>query len=147
MCAQPLQSCLTLCDLIDCSWLGSSVLGILQARILEWAGGSDSKESAYKLETWAQSLSQEDPLKEEMATHSNILPGASYEERGLVGYSLCGHKELDMTKQLDFHFLSVFLLQGISVIMIFLPFLAWSVGLDYTMSPSLLFHLVPFLYL
>ena len=73
MCAQPLQSCLTLCDLIDCSWLGSSVLGILQARILEWAGGSDSKESAYKLETWAQSLSQEDPLKEEMATHS-IIP-------------------------------------------------------------------------
>ena len=30
------QSCLTLCDLIDCSPQGSSVLWILQARILEW---------------------------------------------------------------------------------------------------------------
>ena len=99
-----------LCDLIDCSWLGSSVLGILQARILEWVGSSDGKESAYMLETWAQSLSQENPLKEETATHSNILHGESYEERGLMGYGLWGHKELDMTEQLDFHFLSVFLL-------------------------------------
>ena len=30
------QSCLTLCDPIDGSPLGSSVPGILQARILEW---------------------------------------------------------------------------------------------------------------
>ena len=30
------QSCLTLCDLMDCSLPGSSVHGILQARILEW---------------------------------------------------------------------------------------------------------------
>ena len=30
------QSCLTLCDLMDCSPLGSSVHEILQARILEW---------------------------------------------------------------------------------------------------------------
>ena len=30
------QSCLTLCDFMDCSPLGSSVHGILQARILEW---------------------------------------------------------------------------------------------------------------
>ena len=28
--------CLTLCDLVDCYLLGSSVHGILQARILEW---------------------------------------------------------------------------------------------------------------
>ena len=34
--AKSLQSCLTLCDPIDSSPLGSSVLGILQARILEW---------------------------------------------------------------------------------------------------------------
>ena len=31
-----LQSCLTLCDPVDGSPLGSSVPGILQARILEW---------------------------------------------------------------------------------------------------------------
>ena len=30
------QLCLTLCDLMDCSLLGPSVLGILQAKILKW---------------------------------------------------------------------------------------------------------------
>ena len=30
------QSCLTLCNPMDCSLPGSSVYGILQARILEW---------------------------------------------------------------------------------------------------------------
>ena len=34
-CAKPLQSCLTLCEPIDCNPPGSSVHGILQARILE----------------------------------------------------------------------------------------------------------------
>ena len=29
-------SCLTLCDPVDCSPPGSSVHGVLQARILEW---------------------------------------------------------------------------------------------------------------
>ena len=31
-----LQSCLTLCDPMDCSLPGSSVPGILQVRVLEW---------------------------------------------------------------------------------------------------------------
>ena len=35
MCAKSFQSCLTLCDPMDCSPPGSSVHGILQARILE----------------------------------------------------------------------------------------------------------------
>ena len=30
------QSCLTLCNPMDCSLLGSSVPGVLLARILEW---------------------------------------------------------------------------------------------------------------
>ena len=30
------QSCLTLCDPMDCSPPGSSVHGIFQARVLEW---------------------------------------------------------------------------------------------------------------
>ena len=34
--AKSIQSCPTLCDPIDCSPPGSSVHGILQARILEW---------------------------------------------------------------------------------------------------------------
>ena len=37
ICAQSLQSCLTLCDPMECSPPGSSVHGILQSRILEWA--------------------------------------------------------------------------------------------------------------
>ena len=36
MCAQLLQSCPALCYPMDCSLQGSSVHGILQARILEW---------------------------------------------------------------------------------------------------------------
>ena len=36
VCAKSLQSCLTLCDPMDCSPPGSSIHGILQARILEW---------------------------------------------------------------------------------------------------------------
>ena len=35
VCAQPLQSCLTLCDPVDCSPPGSSLHGHPQARILE----------------------------------------------------------------------------------------------------------------
>ena len=38
------QSCLTLCDPVDCSPPGSSVCGILQARILEWVAIPFSKD-------------------------------------------------------------------------------------------------------
>ena len=40
--AKSLQSCLTLCDPIDCSPPGSPVPGILQARTLEWVAISFS---------------------------------------------------------------------------------------------------------
>ena len=40
------QSCLTLCNPIDCSPPGSSVHGILQARILEWVAISFSRGSS-----------------------------------------------------------------------------------------------------
>ena len=39
------QSCLTLCDPMDCSLLDSSVHGMLQARILEWVTLSSSRGS------------------------------------------------------------------------------------------------------
>ena len=38
------QSCLTLCNLMDCSLPGSSVHGISQARILEWVAISFSRD-------------------------------------------------------------------------------------------------------
>ena len=37
------QSCLTLCDPMDCSLLGFSVRGRLQARIVEWVAISFSR--------------------------------------------------------------------------------------------------------
>ena len=40
------QSCLTLCDPMDCSLPGSSVCGILQARILEWVAMPSSRGSS-----------------------------------------------------------------------------------------------------
>ena len=40
------QSCPTLCDPVDCSPPGSSVHGILQARVLEWVAISFSRGSS-----------------------------------------------------------------------------------------------------
>ena len=40
------QLCLTLCDPLDCSPPGSSVHGILQARILEWVAMPSSRGSS-----------------------------------------------------------------------------------------------------
>ena len=49
-------------------------------------------------ETWILSLASEDPLEKGMATYSSILAwGIS--QRRLVGHSLWGHKELDITEQ------------------------------------------------
>ena len=47
--AKSLQSCPTLCDTIDGSPLGSSVPGILQARILEWVAVSFSNAWKWKV--------------------------------------------------------------------------------------------------
>ena len=44
------------------------------------------------------SLGQEDPLEEEMATHSSILAWRIPWTRSLVGYSPWGRKESDMTE-------------------------------------------------
>ena len=59
------------------------------------------KDSAYQCgrgETGVQSLGQEDPLEEDMATHSSILAWRIpwTEEPG--GYSPYGHKWLDTTE-------------------------------------------------
>ena len=48
MSAKLLQSCLTLCDPTDYSWVtSSSVYGILQARILEWVAMPSSRGSSH----------------------------------------------------------------------------------------------------
>ena len=43
LCAQSLQSCPTLYNPVDCSLRGSSVHGVLQARILEWVARPSSR--------------------------------------------------------------------------------------------------------
>ena len=47
------HSCLTLCDPMDCSLPGSSVCGILQARVLEWVAISFSRGSSQS-RNWTQ---------------------------------------------------------------------------------------------
>ena len=89
-----LQSCPTPSDPMDCSLPGSSIHGILQARVLEWGAIAFSKICPlgdYNVSVWAslvaqlvknlpamqeirlRSLGWEDPLEKEMATHSSIL--------------------------------------------------------------------------
>ena len=46
MCVFITQSYTILCDSMDCSLTGSSILGILQARILEWVAITFSKGSS-----------------------------------------------------------------------------------------------------
>ena len=46
VCVKLLQSCLTLCEPMDCSLPGSSVHGILQARTLEWVAMPSSRGSS-----------------------------------------------------------------------------------------------------
>ena len=54
--AKSLQSCLTLCDPVDCSLPGFSVHGILKARTLEWVAISFS--DAWKWKVKVKSLSR-----------------------------------------------------------------------------------------
>ena len=46
LCSKWLQSCPTQCDPMKCSSLGSSVPGILQAKVLEWVAISSSRGSS-----------------------------------------------------------------------------------------------------
>ena len=51
--------------------------------------------------TWVRTLDREDPLEEELATHSSILARKiTYGQRSLVGYSPWGCKELGITEHI-----------------------------------------------
>ena len=54
-------------------------------------------------ETQIWSLRREDPLEEEMATHSSILAWEIPGQKSLEGYRAGGRKELDMIEQLGMH--------------------------------------------
>ena len=52
-----IQSCPTLCDPVDCKPLGSSIHGILQARILEWVAMPSSRGSSLPWDrTWVSHI-------------------------------------------------------------------------------------------
>ena len=51
-------------------------------------------------ELWVRSLGQEDPLEEEMATHSSIVAWEIPWTEEPVNYSPWGHKESDTTERL-----------------------------------------------
>ena len=53
MSSEVAQSCLTLCDPIECSLSGSSIHGIFQARVLEWIAISFSRGSSWP-RNWTQ---------------------------------------------------------------------------------------------
>ena len=55
VCAKSLQLCLTLCDPMDCGPPGSSVHGILQARVPEWVAMPSSRESFWPRD-WTRHL-------------------------------------------------------------------------------------------
>ena len=64
-------------------------------------GGSVVKNPPAKQVTRVQSMGQKDRLEKEMATHSSILVWEIHGQRSLVGYSPWGHKESDMTEQVN----------------------------------------------
>ena len=78
MCAKLLQSCLTLCNLKDCSLPGSSVCGISQAGILEWVAISFSRGSSWLrdwicrqiLYHWATRLHYQSQTRKIFITHA-----------------------------------------------------------------------------
>ena len=88
------NSTVTLEDILPISLKGKYTLGFPK-----WLS---SKESACQCRRCqrhkVQSLDWEDPLEEEMATHSFILAWRIHGQRSLVGFSLWGHKESDTTE-------------------------------------------------
>ena len=52
-------------------------------------------------ETWVRSLGWDDPLEEEMATHSSILAWRIPMDRGAWGATVHGVTEWDMTERLN----------------------------------------------
>ena len=93
--AKSLQLCPTLCDPMDCSPLGSSVSGILQARTPEWVAISFSKYIAggfsQQARTWAQQKGAHPPLAPDVddlpATNSQV-PTPAVAEQSTSGHAI-----------------------------------------------------------
>ena len=73
-----------------------------------------------KLKGWVCSLSWEDPLEEEMATHSSILARKSHGQRSLAGCSPYSGKESDTTECTCVHSSYLNITKGVIVYSVFL---------------------------
>ena len=72
------ESCLTLCNPMDCSLPGSSVHGISQARILEWVAISFSRGSSWSrgqthFSCWAGRFFADEPLGKSLNTVEHLI--------------------------------------------------------------------------
>ena len=118
------QSCPTLCDPMDCSLLGSSLHGILQARVPEWVAISFSMGSSQPRDRtrvsripgrcfnlWATrealinsklgiNISYDCYWRRKWQPTPLFLPRKSYGQRSLVDYGPWGCKESDLTELL-----------------------------------------------
>ena len=74
-CVLVVQSCLTDCDSMDCSSLGFSVPGILQARILEWVAIPFSRGSLNPDIKLGSTTLQADTLPFEPPGKPNMIQG------------------------------------------------------------------------
>ena len=94
------QLCLTLCNPMDCSPLGSSVYEILQARILEWVaipfsrGLSQPRDRTQSPALQADSLPSEPPGKEQIACYvpSTVLDPQEYSDDKANNIPACFHE-------------------------------------------------------
>ena len=90
------QACLTLCNPTDCSTPGSSVHGILQARILEWVampssrGSSQPRDRTHVSELRVDSLPTEPPGKTKTIIVNIKMPHRDF-PGGPVVSTLCFH--------------------------------------------------------
>ena len=85
------QSCLTLCDPMDCSSPGSSIHGIFQARILEWVVISFSRKPSWPRDgTWVSHVAGRLSLPSEP-------PGYSY----LIVFSIYNNAKLQIKYKIE----------------------------------------------
>ena len=82
------QSCLTLCDPMDCSPPGSSVHGILQTRILKWVAILFSRGSSQPRDQTRSPVLQADSLPSESPGKPKCLVNAVYRSN-LIGQLSC----------------------------------------------------------
>ena len=74
-------SCVRVCDSMDCSPPGSSVHGILQARILEW-GAISSSRGSFQLQNWTH-VSHTSCIGRWMLDHSRQHNGLDWQKQGV----------------------------------------------------------------